>query len=180
MIPETIREESDDCPICIDFDHSRSFDFFLQEAISIYCQLEWLFLSFDGTGVHAYVIDTGIRASHNEFTGRVGNGTDTVDNDSDPSDCNGHGTHVAGTIGGTVYSVAKNVTLHSVGVLNCGGSGTTSGVVAGVDWVTANHVSPAVANMSLGGSASSTLDAAVENSVAAGRFVRGLLRWAVR
>jgi hypothetical protein len=83
-------------------------------------------------------------------------------------DCNGHGTHVAGTVGGTQWGVAKNVSLVPVRVLDCRGSGTTSGVIAGVDWVTANHVKPAVANMSLGGGASSTLDNAVANSIAAG------------
>jgi len=122
----------------------------------------------NGAGVHVYVIDTGIRSTHTQFSGRMGNGYDFIDNDSVPQDCNGHGTHVAGTIGGTTYGVAKGVTLHGVRVLDCGGSGYTSGVIAGVDWVTANHVKPAVANMSLGGSASSTLDTALRNSVAAG------------
>jgi subtilisin family serine protease len=83
-------------------------------------------------------------------------------------DCNGHGTHVAGTIGGTTYGVAKAVKLVAVRVLDCAGSGTTSGVIAGIDWVTANHVTPAVANMSLGGGASTTLDTAVRNSIAGG------------
>ncbi|MEQ8982024.1 MAG: S8 family peptidase, partial [Deltaproteobacteria bacterium] len=123
---------------------------------------------FDGTGVHAYIVDTGIRASHNEFSGRVGNGYDFVSNDSNPNDCNGHGTHVAGTVGGTTYGVAKNVTLHGVRVLSCSGSGSNSGVIAGVDWVATNHQSPAVANMSLGGSASTALDNAVNGAVAAG------------
>ena len=122
----------------------------------------------NGAGVHAYIIDTGIRSTHTEFAGRVGAGYDFVDNDSTPNDCNGHGTHVAGTIGGTTYGVAKGVTLHGVRVLDCQGSGYTSGVIAGIDWVTANRITPAVANMSLGGSASSTLDAALRNSVAAG------------
>ena len=121
-----------------------------------------------GAGVRAYIIDTGIHASHTQFTGRVGTGTDKVDNDNNPADCNGHGTHVAGTVGGTTYGVAKGVTLIGVRVLNCSGSGTTSGVIAGVDWVTANHVKPAVANMSLGGGASTALDNAVANSIAAG------------
>ena len=84
------------------------------------------------------------------------------------NDCNGHGTHVAGTTGGTTYGVAKGVTLHAVRVLNCQGSGSNSGVIAGVDWVTANHVSPAVANMSLGGGVSTALDNAVNNSVTSG------------
>jgi aqualysin 1 len=121
-----------------------------------------------GAGVHAYIVDTGIRSTHTEFTGRVGNGRDLVQNDNTPQDCNGHGTHVAGTVGGTTYGVAKGVTLHGVRVLNCSGSGTNSGVIAGVDWVRLNHVKPAVANMSLGGSASTALDNAVASAVSAG------------
>lgn len=121
-----------------------------------------------GQGVHAYVIDTGVRATHQEFAGRMGNGTDTVGDGQNGNDCNGHGTHVAGTIGGTTYGLAKQVTIHRVRVLNCQGSGTNSGVIAGVDWVTGNHVKPAVANMSLGGGASSALDSAVANSISAG------------
>lgn len=121
----------------------------------------------DGQGVHAYIIDTGIRSSHTEFSGRIGAGYDAVDG-GDPDDCNGHGTHVAGTVGGSTYGVAKRVTLHGVRVLDCNGSGTTSGVVAGINWVTTNHTKPAVANMSLGGGASQTLDTALRNSVAAG------------
>lgn len=122
----------------------------------------------DGTGVHAYVIDTGIRATHNEFGNRVSNGYDFVDNDSDPTDCHGHGTHVAGTVGGDTYGIANNVTLHGLRVLNCQGSGTGSDVIAGIDWVAANHIKPAVANMSLGGSVSSAENQAVANAVAAG------------
>jgi subtilisin family serine protease len=121
-----------------------------------------------GQGVHAYVIDTGIRATHAEFTGRMGNGFTAINDGQGTNDCNGHGTHVAGTTGGTTYGVAKSVTLHAVRVLGCNGSGSTSGVIAGVDWVTANHVKPAVANMSLGGGISTALDNAVANSTAAG------------
>jgi subtilisin family serine protease len=124
--------------------------------------------NFTGAGVHAYIIDTGIRATHQEFTGRVGNGFDFVDNDANPNDCNGHGTHVSGTVGGTTYGVAKAVTLHGVRVLGCLGFGSTSRVIAGVDWVTNNHIDPAVANMSLGGSISAPLDTAVANSIASG------------
>src|SRR5918994_20449 len=115
-----------------------------------------------GAGVHAYIIDTGVRASHQEFAGRMGNGADFVGGGT--NDCHGHGTHVAGT----TYGVAKQVTIHPVRVLNCQGSGSNSGVIAGVDWVTANSPSPAVANMSLGGGASSALDNAVTNSVNSG------------
>jgi len=121
-----------------------------------------------GNGVNAYIIDTGILLTHNEFTGRLFTGFDAVTSGGTANDCNGHGTHVAGTVGGTVYGVAKQVRLHAVRVLSCSGSGTTSGVIAGVDWVTANHVKPAVANMSLGGGASTSLDSAVKNSIAAG------------
>src|SRR5215211_4632435 len=121
-----------------------------------------------GAGVNAYIVDTGIRASHQEFTGRIGNGFTAVNDGQGTNDCNGHGTHVAGTVGGTTYGVAKQVTLHAVRVLSCSGSGSNSGVIAGVDWVTQNHVKPAVANMSLGGGASSALDQAVANSITAG------------
>ena len=124
--------------------------------------------NFDGTGVHAYIVDTGIRASHVEFTGRMGNGFTSINDGNGTNDCAGHGTHVAGTVGGTTYGVAKRVTLHAVRVLDCGGSGTNAGVIAGVDWVRLNHVKPAVANMSLGGGASSALDSAVANAVSAG------------
>ena len=120
-------------------------------------------------GIHVYVIDTGVRPTHNEFGGRVSAAGFTAINDGrGTGDCNGHGTHVAGTVGGALYGVAKQATLHAVRVLNCSGSGSTSGVIAGVDWVTANHVKPAVANMSLGGGASTALDDAVRNSIAAG------------
>ncbi|HEV2148255.1 MAG TPA: S8 family peptidase, partial [Longimicrobiaceae bacterium] len=121
-----------------------------------------------GLGVNAYIVDTGIRLSHSEFVGRVSTGFDAVTAGGDANDCNGHGTHVAGTVGGTTYGVAKAVNLFAVRVLDCGGSGTTAGVIAGVDWVTANHVKPAIANMSLGGGASSSLDAAVQSSINAG------------
>ena len=125
---------------------------------------------YDATAadVHAYVIDTGIRFSHEQFGGRAVSGTDAVDNDSDASDCAGHGTHVAGTIGGSTYGVAKNVSLVAVRVLDCAGNGTIAGVVAGVDWVTANAIKPAVANMSLGGGGNSVLDTAVAASIASG------------
>lgn len=154
-----------------------------------------------GQGVHVYVLDTGINASHSEFSGRVGAGRNFAPNsdgliggllpggivpinigaldfgtglfsgDTDPADttdCNGHGTHVSGTAVGTVYGVAKAATVHSVRVLGCNGSGSNAGVIAGVDWVAANAIKPAVANMSLGGGDSDALDVAVKNVIASG------------
>jgi len=124
--------------------------------------------NFTGAGVTAYIIDTGILFSHTEFGGRAVSGYDSVDGGS-ADDCNGHGTHVAGTVGGSTSGVAKGVELVAVRVLNCAGSGTTSGVIAGIDWVTSQHTTgKAVANMSLGGSASTALDNAVRNSIADG------------
>lgn len=120
------------------------------------------------TGVHAYVIDTGVRATHTEFSGRMGNGFDAIKDGNGTNDCQGHGTHVAGTVGGTTWGVAKNVTIHPVRVLGCDGSGTNSGVIAGMDWVVANHVKPAVANMSLGGGASQATDDAIARMTNAG------------
>ncbi|MBL8264537.1 MAG: S8 family serine peptidase [Xanthomonadaceae bacterium] len=120
------------------------------------------------SGVHAYIIDTGVLLSHTEFSGRMGNGYDAVTSGGNANDCNGHGTHVAGTVGGTTYGVAKGVTIHPVRVLGCNGSGTNAGVIAGMDWVTNNHVKPAVANMSLGGGASQSTDDAVARMTNAG------------
>ncbi|MBB5804072.1 subtilisin family serine protease [Saccharothrix ecbatanensis] len=122
--------------------------------------------STTASNVRAYIIDTGIRTTHSDFGGRATWGTNTVDTNN--TDCNGHGTHVAGTVGGTAYGVAKGVQLIAVKVLNCAGSGTTAGVVNGVNWVTQNAVKPAVANMSLGGGVDSALDTAVRNSIASG------------
>jgi subtilisin family serine protease len=121
-----------------------------------------------GLGVHAYIVDTGILLTHTEVVGRATTGYDAVTAGGSAIDCNGHGTHVAGTVGGTTYGVAKGVSLVAVRVLDCGGSGSTAGVIAGVDWVANNHVKPAVANMSLGGSASTTLDNAVANAISKG------------
>ncbi|GIJ33686.1 S8 family peptidase [Micromonospora sediminimaris] len=118
------------------------------------------------TNVTSYVIDTGIRTTHSDFGGRATWGTNTVD--SNNTDCNGHGTHVAGTVGGSAYGVAKATRLVAVKVLNCSGSGTNAGVIAGIDWVTANAVKPAVANMSLGGGANTSVDNAVINSINSG------------
>jgi len=121
-----------------------------------------------GAGVDAYVIDTGIRGSHREFSGRVRSGYTAINDGRGTSDCNGHGTHVAGTVGGETYGVAKDVALYPVRVLGCNGSGTNSGVIAGIDWVTQNASGPSVANMSLGGGASTALDSAVRNSISSG------------
>jgi len=114
-----------------------------------------------GSGVTAYVLDTGIYYSHSDFGGRAIPGFDAFNDGRDGEDCQGHGTHVAGTIGGKVWGVAKDVTLVSVRVLDCNGSGSLSGVIAGMDWVAANASSPSVANMSLGGGSSDALDSAV-------------------
>jgi subtilisin family serine protease len=124
-----------------------------------------------GAGVTAYVIDTGIRKTHTEFGGRAVHGVDTTTPVGVTSDdCHGHGTHVAGTIGGSTYGVAKSVRLVAVRVLTCAGTGLNSGVIAGVDWVTGDHQAgqPAVANMSLGGGKSAALEQAVGNSIADG------------
>jgi len=121
-----------------------------------------------GAGVTAYIIDTGIWASTADFSGRTGTGFSAILPGLQGLDCNGHGTHVAGTVGGTTYGVAKQVTIVPVQVLNCLGSGTTAGVIQGVDWVTANAVKPAVANMSLGGGISEALDAAIAASIDSG------------
>lgn len=120
------------------------------------------------TGVRVYVVDTGVRVTHQDFGGRAVHGYDAVDNDYNTDDGNGHGTFVASVAAGTAYGVAKNATIIGVRVLNNSGSGTTAGVIAGIDWVTANATRPAVANLSLGGGASSTLDAAVRRSINAG------------
>jgi subtilisin family serine protease len=126
--------------------------------------------SNSGAGVNAYILDTGIRATHMDFNGRAVAGFTAIDDGNGTSDCRGHGTHVAGVIGGRRYGVAKGVTLYAVRVLGCDGKGTGSGLVAGVDWVTRNRILPAVANMSLGSASSATLQQAVQNSIAAGVF----------
>lgn len=127
------------------------------------------FFKYSGTGVTAFVIDTGIRADHVEFTGRVASGYSVIADGNGTQDCNGHGTHVAGTIGGTTWGVAKAVKLVPVRVLDCAGSGTLSGVIAGIDWVAGSSFRPAVANLSLGSGKSSTVNAAV-----AGAFNKGV------
>lgn len=121
-----------------------------------------------GSGVTAYIIDTGIQISHPDFGGRASVGYDAIGDGKNGIDCNGHGTHVSGTTGGATYGIAKGVKLVAVRVLDCAGSGSTSGVIAGLDWVTANKALPAVGNMSLGGGASTSLDDAVKRTIASG------------
>lgn len=139
-----------------------------------------------GSGVHVYVIDTGLRSTHTDFAGRVGAGRNFAPNSngsllcvllglgcpvpdpSNTSDCNGHGTHVSGTAAGTQYGISKQSLVHPVRVFSCSGSTATSTIIAGVDWVTANRQLPAVANLSLGGGASTTLDSAVSSLIASG------------
>jgi hypothetical protein len=153
-----------------------------QRALPLNTQFSY---ATDGTGVNVYVIDSGVRVSHTEFGGRAFIGGDFIDDDfdGDPSDvgnddansaipdgydCNGHGTHVAGTIGGAMYGVAKNVTVWAHRVLDCQGAGSVSGVIAAVDAITEAGRRPAVVNMSLGGPASTALDSAIRRSIAAG------------
>ncbi|NUS00291.1 MAG: S8 family peptidase [Kribbellaceae bacterium] len=124
--------------------------------------------STDAKNVNVYIIDTGIYAKHQDFGDRASVGTDTVGDGQNGVDCMGHGSHVAGTIGGTTYGLAKAAKLIAVRVLDCKGSGSTESVVAGIDWVTKNAKKPAVANMSLGGGADDALDAAVKASVDSG------------
>ncbi|MDC4879631.1 S8 family peptidase [Acinetobacter baumannii] len=116
-----------------------------------------------GSGTTAYIVDTGILSSHQEFSGRVLSGYTAISDGNGTTDCNGHGTHVAGTVGGATYGVAKNVNLVPIRILGCDGSGASSNVIAGLDWILKNGKKPAVVNMSLGGATSSSLDSAVEN-----------------
>lgn len=124
----------------------------------------YVYGSTAGNNVNVYVIDTGIRTSHNQFGGRAREGATAISDGRGAQDCNGHGTHVAGTVGGSSYGIAKRVNLIAVRVLGCNGSGSNSGVIAGIDWVANNHVKPAVANMSLGGGFSSATNQAVRNA----------------
>lgn len=124
----------------------------------------------DGTGVHSYTIDTGILLTHVDFTGRMGNGYDAVTPGGNANDCDGHGTHVTGTIAGTTYGIAKKATVHPVRVLDCTGSGTYAQVIAGMNWVTANRIQPAVANMSLGGSKDVATNMAADSMVRKGNI----------
>ncbi len=126
---------------------------------------------FDGSGIHAYILDTGIRDTHLDFGGRASRDFDSVGDGQNSNDCHGHGTHVAGTLGGATYGVAKNVRLHAVRVCNCSGSCPSSSVVSGVNWVMTNAVRPAVSNMSLRFfNGDSAVDAAVANAVGSGIF----------
>jgi subtilisin family serine protease len=138
-----------------------------QQTLPLSASYTW---GTSGAGVHVYIIDTGIRTTHQDFGGRATWAFSSVKGKEGnlDTDCNGHGTHVAGTVGGTMYGVAKEVQLYAVRVLDCSGSGTWSGVIAGIDWVTANHRSPAVANMSLGGSYAQSVNDAVAASIASG------------
>jgi len=121
-----------------------------------------------GAGVNVYIIDTGIRTTHQDFGGRAVWDFNAVKGNDPGTDCVGHGTHVAGTVGGTTYGVAKGVSLHAVKVLDCTGSGRWSWVIAGIDWVTANAAKPAVANMSIGGDYNQAVNDAVEGSIRSG------------
>ncbi|GAA2141382.1 S8 family peptidase [Glycomyces algeriensis] len=121
-----------------------------------------------GAGVEAFVLDTGVNLEHQEFAGRIGEGYDFIDDDADPADCHGHGTHVAGTIGGSTYGLAKDVTIRPVRVLDCQGSGSYAAIIGGIDWVAANAGESAVANMSLGGSFSQALNDSIAAAVESG------------
>lgn len=116
-----------------------------------------------GSGTTAYIVDTGILSTHQQFSGRVLSGYTAISDGNGTSDCHGHGTHVAGTVGGSTYGVAKNVSLVPIRILGCDGSGASSNVIAGLDWILKNGKKPAVVNMSLGGEANTSLDSAVEN-----------------
>lgn len=126
--------------------------------------------ALSGAGVVMYVIDTGVRATHTDLASRMQPGYSSILDGRGTDDCNGHGTHVAATAAGTAYGVAKGATIVPVRVLDCAGSGSWSGVIAGIDWVAGHHAAgvPAVANLSLGGGANSAVDTAVANLVADG------------
>lgn len=129
------------------------------------------YYDFNGNGIHVYVLDTGIRQTHQQFGSRVSLDADFMNDGQTGSDCHGHGTHVAGTIGGSTYGVANQVRLHSVRVLGCNGFGTASSAIDGINWVANNAQRPAVANMSLESAVNVTLDTAVNNAANAGIFV---------
>ncbi|MGQ0641257.1 MAG: S8 family peptidase [Gemmatimonadaceae bacterium] len=129
----------------------------------------WNATTTQQSAVRAYIIDTGIQTSHPDFGGRASAVFDAFGGNG--QDCNGHGTHVAGTVGGATYGIAKSIKLRAVRVLNCSGSGSNSGVIAGMDWVASNHIAPAVANMSLGGGFSSAVNTSANNLAASGVFL---------
>lgn len=136
-----------------------------QAALPLSGSYSW---STNGSGVSVYIIDTGIRTTHTQFQGRaVGAFTSILDGNG-PQGCHWHGTHVAGTVGGATYGVARAAKLYSVRVLDCTGNGSDADVIAGIDWVTANAVTPAVANMSIGGSLSVAMNDAIQRSIASG------------
>jgi subtilisin family serine protease len=146
------------------------------DQVSLPLNQSYTYPANPGQGVTVYVLDTGINASHVEFTGRVKPGTDMVDNDSNPADCQGHGTHVAGTAVGTTYGVAKKASVVAVRVLNCQGSGTNDDLIAGINWVRANAQKPAVVNYSIGCQSrctSQAMDSAVTSLISSGvQFVQ--------
>ncbi|GLY26845.1 S8 family peptidase [Kineosporia sp. NBRC 101731] len=153
----------------VSIDGSRTVPSWGQDRIDARSGLDnTLTTAGNGSGVTAYVIDTGVRSTHSDLAGRVLSGYTAISDGRGTQDCQGHGTHVAGTIGGTKYGVAPAVKIVPVRVLSCQGSGTSSDVIAGINWVTANRVNPAVVNMSLGGSYNSALDSAVNASIASG------------
>ena len=121
-----------------------------------------------GAGVNVYIMDTGIRTTHVEFGGRAFGAFTAISDGNGTTDCGSHGTHVAGTVGGAKYGVAKSVTLYAVRVLDCTGVGTNSGIIAGIDWITQHRVLPAVANMSMSGAKSSSVNLAIENAIQSG------------
>ncbi|WP_158549258.1 S8 family serine peptidase [Lysobacter silvisoli] len=125
----------------------------------------------DAAGVHAYILDTGIRADHTEFTGRMGNGFSARPGDPSTADCHGHGTHVAGTVAGTTWGIAKKAIVHPIRTFNCQGGGQASEAIAAIDWVAANHIKPAVANMSFGFPGSTAIDDSVNNLINSGVVV---------
>ncbi|GGK30281.1 hypothetical protein GCM10010124_23790 [Pilimelia terevasa] len=122
----------------------------------------------DGTGVTAYIVDTGIHFTHTEFGGRAVKGLDVITEGGDAKDCHSHGTHVAGTVGGKTYGIAKNVKLVAVRVLDCNGSGPDAGVAKAIDWITANATGPSVVNMSIGGDPFAPIDDAMTAAMAKG------------
>jgi subtilisin family serine protease len=144
----------------------------LDRLASYYTGLDGKF-NVIGTGknITAYVVDSGILTTHNEFKGRAASVYNAINDGNGNTDCNGHGTFVAGLIGGNTYGVAKEVNLRSVRVLDCSGNGSTSNIIAGINWITANAVRPAVVNLSFGGATNTSVDNAVTSSINSGGLV---------